>query len=66
MPVGVTPPSVSDRKPLKLLIVSSTYLYVTPLDERMRTLCLFFRSAPFAPFSSTSGLSPPLDLDNVL
>lgn len=45
----------------------SPYLYVTPLDERMRTLCLFFlRPLLFAPSSSMSILSLFDGFDKVL
>lgn len=43
----------------------SPYLYVTPLDERMRTLCLFF-FMPATLLLSSASTSLPEDFDSVL
>lgn len=43
----------------------SPYLYVTPLDERMRTLCLFF-FMPAPLLLSSASTSLPEDFDSVL
>ena len=46
------------------MYVARPYLYVTPLDERINTLCLFFLStAPLLPSVSLSALEALLDND---
>ncbi len=65
MPTRPSQPQDSHARRVAIVDVCP-YLYVTPLDERMSTLCLFFLStAPLLPSVSLSPLAV-LDLDRDL